>query len=1122
MKSGPITEDRGSRPALQSVPYESLSLNQDDTRIPARTTTFGGPSGYRTKAQRPDDQGMWDGHGDSFSPRPATSNIASTPSSASYFNYSRSQSSLSTGAGDKQSVSVKPPTQPSNNNSYKPVKTRLNLRNPMSLLIRRRSGQTIENLSDESLISHRSQIIPAMTLPDDYDPRIRGKGVHDFSAPRQRRNFSYNDAYSDLTGPAGRTTALESDKDRLNTRTDGFDGKNSSGDYSPPKIEREHTPVFREHFDDDTSFEASQAAIRAETLANHDFLSRVSIPPPPARSPPPPPPIAKDSPPPVSHQPVLPAPIDTGLEFYESSTLSPVQESISPTSPKSPEQTPKKKKSTKTPPSTRSRATSVTDPSFIPAGLPAHLTSRASRFSFQISGNDDAQEKLLEERHKQKAAANAFKQARNSTNTLEDEYDEDMYDYNMDDDGFEEPIPMMGDEDDYNAMGTFTPGISAFDFSSIGLQLNNPLSPISMTGEALGTPLDVEGNAIGFAFSDSIPSKMHPSFAGNDTSDSGYSGPDVRGLGLVDFGSGPTGDHSRLTPAATPDDTDRLSGTTTFVDDDGTGDDLYFDDGMIEDPDQQSEEKFDEAVFDDPSHHLYARPAPEAKLNTQSQDIPSSVPPDASIVQISDKNHDTENKLPDHVDQTESALIHQTSKTHQSSSPNFESLQKYHSALADAANKAEADGRFRRHDSIDTGRNSSADDNDDEVASHGSHPSLIPDDSRYSRETSAFPSDFGTSSGFIEEDYDYSDYDSALEDDTMIAEANAEALANDYDGFYGQEFGFYASAQGEAQFANGGYFGASSIGRSISGRNAVREPNLTPITERSEYSTRNSYISLNHFGNSQQALPSPGIAQLARMSPYGFPDDDPDLSLSQLIKLRKGAFGGSNGSLGSSAGTSPRNSSPIAFQYYSRGASPITHLGMNAGEYDNGGPALEDVHDGGDEEDDDEALDAINAIDEEEEEDEDNENYEEDDEDENTTTNRESPTLTATNYASMADPASTLDEKPLPPLPIPPPLNLSTSFFHLVEQPTSPAPTSASAPRRQSLGLISPISTTSPMTPGGGRKAHSRKGSAADSVTYVREQDESGGDRWVLERRRTADTGELELIGREIVEGGRI
>ena len=41
-------------------------------------------------------------------------------------------------------------------------------------------------------------------------------------------------------------------------------------------------------------------------------------------------------------------------------------------------------------------------------------------------------------------------------------------------------------------------------------------------------------------------------------------------------------------------------------------------------------------------------------------------------------------------------------------------------------------------------------------------------------------------------------------------------------------------------------------------------------------------------------------------------------------------------------------------------------------------------------------------------------------------------------------------------------------------------------------------------------------------MTYVREHDEAGEGRWVLERRRTAESGELELIGREIVEGGRI
>jgi hypothetical protein len=82
----------------------------------------------------------------------------------------------------------------------------------------------------------------------------------------------------------------------------------------------------------------------------------------------------------------------------------------------------------------------------------------------------------------------------------------------------------------------------------------------------------------------------------------------------------------------------------------------------------------------------------------------------------------------------------------------------------------------------------------------------------------------------------------------------------------------------------------------------------------------------------------------------------------------------------------------------------------------------------------------------------------------------------------------------------------------------------STGPRRHSMGLVSPVSNSSPITPSGGgwRGGHSRKGSAADSVTYVREHDEAGEGRWILERRRTAESGELELIGREIVEGGRI
>jgi len=51
---------------------------------------------------------------------------------------------------------------------------------------------------------------------------------------------------------------------------------------------------------------------------------------------------------------------------------------------------------------------------------------------------------------------------------------------------------------------------------------------------------------------------------------------------------------------------------------------------------------------------------------------------------------------------------------------------------------------------------------------------------------------------------------------------------------------------------------------------------------------------------------------------------------------------------------------------------------------------------------------------------------------------------------------------------------------------------------------------------------HRHKGSA-DSISYTKEEEpESGGTRWVMERRRTAESGEVEILEREVVEGGRI
>jgi hypothetical protein len=48
-----------------------------------------------------------------------------------------------------------------------------------------------------------------------------------------------------------------------------------------------------------------------------------------------------------------------------------------------------------------------------------------------------------------------------------------------------------------------------------------------------------------------------------------------------------------------------------------------------------------------------------------------------------------------------------------------------------------------------------------------------------------------------------------------------------------------------------------------------------------------------------------------------------------------------------------------------------------------------------------------------------------------------------------------------------------------------------------------------------------RHSGSADSISYQKDED-AGGSKWVLERRRTGESGEVEVLGREVVDGGRI
>ncbi|KAF3034627.1 hypothetical protein E8E12_006829 [Didymella heteroderae] len=1073
---------------------------------------------------------------------PSQSSTHLTPflTSPVYASHSKSQTSLMSGLTEKLSGGSKAASTP----TAAPAKAKSRLRNPMSLLMRRRSGQTLDPLHDESLVTQRS---PSFVPPirDNYDPSIRGNIVHDFNAPRLNRNLSYNNAYGSSPVPPS---------------TPGEVGR-----VSPPKIEKEHTPVFREHFDDDTSYEQSQAAVRAEQLANNDFVARNSMlllsePSPPEATPAPraapqqdTKPALEETPsePPLQSTSPAPPPPYQAIDIA-SSVLSPVEEVASPTYAPT-DETPKAKKSTKSPPPSRSRATSVTDPSWQPAGLPAHLSSRASRFSFQINGGSDStQEHVMEERHRKKAAEKASKQAHLSTNTIEDEYDEYGMDDDFDmDDGFEEEIPMLGEEDEFGGLGdqSINDGNSAFDFSMLSI---NPGSTNQMSfmppSSQLQTPYDMNGNLIGYAMSGGLQ-QMQP------TDNIGYLNPEEDDDDDIQAPAAPRFQPNfNFLPNQVPAESssqEPLSSNDPSPGDGDLDDDMYFDDGLIGEQDLGDAPAFDEETFDDPGGPLYERkmkPAP-------TEETPSSQPLQALPSETGYEADD--DTLSRHLEKSEPSLAHKTSVAHAPAGPtmfNFNDMSSYHTALVDAANRAEAEGRFARKASVDVG-NSSSELDDRSSISH-SRPSLVADDGRFSLDTVGFSPDddvYGTDMSF-QDDYDYSDYDSALENDPMIAAANAEALAYDDEGFYGSEFGFYAAA-GDAQSEWGGVF-ASGLNRAVSGRNAVREPNLTPITERSEYSTRNSFISLNHFRDGSLPVTSPGLAQLARMSPYEWPAEEDNMSLDALMKLRKGAFGGSASSLPSSAANSPRNSSPFGMQFVPRASSATGNRMQEQYESEIGSEESVDVADGLVGEEEDVGLtDAVNRA------------YE--DEDEETCDGEErpeSPTLTASDYNSLSSPTSHLQSLPafssparpqtlqMQSLYMQPPSHLGSAMkspanialpispfgmplpspFTTGQHPASPPPidtslsspaaTSSSGPRRQSVGFASPISATSPMTPGGSswRGGHSRKGSAADSVTYVREHDEAGEGHWVLERRRTAESGELELIGREIVEGGRI
>ncbi|KAI4728633.1 hypothetical protein E4T49_03624 [Aureobasidium sp. EXF-10728] len=986
--------------------------------------------------------------------------------------------------------------------SNKSSKGKFNLLNPVNLLMRRRSAQAVETLEKTQ---SKNLAIPPMDLPDDYDPRIRGKLVHDFSAPRTRRTPSYDPSLAEASS-------------KPSTANDSIRSQQDSAERDVKRQSIQHTPIFVEHIDS----EPDANRVNAETLANSDFIARnswqqsgesLNMPPfgrrsqlfdDQAHSDP-----ASDSP----HS-AMSAMSGPGWQYHEPERV------YSPVSPEpAPEPAPEHHELG----SERSEQESLSvqqepqpSPNLLPnpsSTLPRHMTSTASRFSFQIANDSIAEEKLLEERHKLRQSnivqnPPKFDERDDYEDEEEDTFDEDaMYDHDEMEDS-----PANGLYEHLNS------GL-AERFSTMSLNSGQGHQSVASSSTLYSTTAP---QTIQQPFQNPLRSNPPPS-------------------SIQQQPSGPSMSAEPQQQLARP------SSANSFYFDDGMLDQL--DDVHEEEEEETGDEAFDENKFDDPSY--LRRPNQPPHLHEAATNSSVYAPPDAPVHNVNGYPFLIQNPGTGHFsadspfsesssqpsEQQREAQDEAARHDSQQGPPDCHNLSAYHSALAEAAHRAAADAASDSVYSEDYEQEENSYSQQSQYAqtqTQTQNPMTMPMPSSMQMQVppymqmqmpqlspyqmqlqmqmqmqmqpqipqshmsgsthasrgsySAF--DFGFSDGATIEDTfsspEFPNDDFAFDDSDLISAANSEALANDDEGFYSQEFGFYARARpggdpDAVEAINGGYFGAPGI--EIVRQKSVKEPNLTPITERSEFSTRNSYI--GPFSPLAAALPSPGFPPshmaAARMSPLAWQHlQEDEMTLADLRRLKQGAFGSSSNSvnsLSSSFGVPAPYSPTMAAQNM-----PGGYFMPRAGGVPMAWQRSSDS----------------------------NSNY-------NPSNHSSSPVPTSPIHASM--PNGMTNSQTLNP-----PLQPPHSFF---------VADNVSTPKKSSSGL-----QELPGTPVTAKKAaakeaaaaperqphqtHSRAGSGADNITYVREEDSSGGKRWVLERRRTSEAGLLELIGREVVEGGRI
>ena len=926
----------------------------------------------------------------------------------------------------------------------------------MSLLARRRSSQkVVEAIERPSNLE--DPLIPVLKIPDDYDPRIRGKGVHDFSAPRSARS-----SHSPPKSSSGQET-----HSKENQWSQKYRMAPPWGDDAPSSTEKQHIPVFKEHFDDDadswhegreepakrqkSSFMYQVALQESYTEPDSSALPAF------ARGLPASFPTSDTEPTPRVSSPPR-APLEAVLETAVSDNMS-KEPSVVPSPPTSPRS------------KGRSRASSDTDTSFVPAGLPKHLKSNASRFSFDLAGvGSAAQEKLLEEKHRQKAKEKARASAESYNMEPRDDIDDDDMDLDLDDLGddndFEEKIPGVNADAEEDEILFSMSTMPAMTINSALLSKGAYVNTMSPVTEGFSPTSPQAGGSQAIA---SLISQASSNLSKDEGLTSSHRSPDEEPRPQDEPQNTVRSDlvaKSYALSEKPPDATLPMRPATAGLQVD---DDMYFDDGLIEDFEEGDGQAFDESVFDDETSRVYGMPIRDLPKENQFRMAKGAFGGPSQPDNVASKGQflSAEEEPGDHADDTITEEMRDLlPDLSQNPRPVFshtagltqDNLAAYHDALAMAANQAALNGKFARRMSLQSEQSNEQPglDSDPHHPAVGESPSL---------EINGYPLGQELPGS---DDYDFDDAES---DDPIIAAANAEALENDDEDFYGQEFGFYArSRTGSGEYANGGFFGPG-VQRTHSGRNA--EPALTPITERSEWSNRNSAVSLALHGYSSVSLPppTPGLSQLADMMHL----EEDNMSLSALMKLRRGAWGGSSTtSLQSSSGTSgspltylpPMPSNAAAFQYQQQNQNNPPLLNTQ-----NLGAA---------------STYSLNSS---------NQSYSADD----------SP------IASEGSQTLTLPRITIPPLTNPLP-HRASSYSNSGSESSPTEPQSHVARVRPKSGL----------NPGSGKGGHSRSGSKdGESVCYVHETDEEGG-RWVLEKRRIGEGGVVEVLGREVVEGGRI